>query len=153
MNTNANGGNSGYGLENEMSRELFRGKRKDNGEWVYGSLITHISEVGEGMLHTFIEEIPSHWNTKEANNHFWEHRRYVVGPETVGQFVCNDKNGNKVFEEDKALADMTELTGEKDMQEVDAVVKGGFDFWDVDGHTFVKACDAGDFELIEEKND
>ncbi len=65
-------------------------------------------------------------------------------------FVCKDRNGKEVFEGDKVLADMTELTGEKDIQEVDVVVCGGFNFWDVEGHTFVEADNAGIIELIED---
>ncbi len=78
----------------------YRGKRKDNEGWVEGNLITHITEEGKGVLHTFIEEIPSHWNTKH-DSHFWEHRRYSVIPESVGQEVGGyDEDGKMIHEGD-----------------------------------------------------
>lgn len=69
-----------------MSREiLFRGKRKDNGEWVEGMPIIHGN-------YTAIME----W--REDLNEFDE---VEVFPETIGQFteLC-DKNGTKIFEGD-----------------------------------------------------
>ncbi|PWW37370.1 MULTISPECIES: YopX family protein [Paenibacillus] len=57
-----------------MREIIFRGIRKDNGRWVYG----WIEQMG-GLC--FI-------------------RRCEVEPNTVGQFVCFDHNGNRVFEKD-----------------------------------------------------
>ena len=69
-----------------MKREiLFRGKRADNGEWIYGYLIGNNVIAGEVV--DFDED---YFNTE-----FW----YKVDPETVGQFTgLTDKNGTKVFE-------------------------------------------------------
>lgn len=67
-----------------MREILFRGKRVDNGEWVYGDL-THISNGKVGI-----------WGFD--NNQF-----VLVNPSTVGQYTGrNDKNGNKTFKGDIA---------------------------------------------------
>ena len=66
-----------------MREILFRGKRLDNGEWVYGyylfdigNLIMTLPGVGGGITH-------------------------LVGAETVGQYTgSTDKNGRKIFEGD-----------------------------------------------------
>ncbi len=68
-----------------MREILFRGKRVDNGEWVYGDLL-HPDLYGNGYS---IEDF-----TKEKGNCF------DVIPETVGQYVMTDSIGNKIFEGD-----------------------------------------------------
>ena len=73
-----------------MREILFRGKQKDNGEWVEGRLLADGVIVPKGQT----IEIFRCWieNRLECR---------VVIPETVGQYTgLTDKNGTKIFEGD-----------------------------------------------------
>lgn len=76
-----------------MREILFRGKRVDNGEWVYGYYArfrNFRNEVYDGIWRVCDDE------TKES-----EFQIFAVLPETVGQFtgLC-DEVGRKIFEGD-----------------------------------------------------
>lgn len=68
---------------------LFRGKRIDTGEWVYGQyayLLNARTKDGEPIKHMIVDGTP-----------FGQ----TVDPSTVGQYTgLTDKNGKKIFEGD-----------------------------------------------------
>lgn len=72
-----------------MSREhLYRGKRVDNGEWVYGNFVETETLDGKSMEYFIIEK------QADASQH-------KVFPETISEYIGRtDDSGNKIFEGD-----------------------------------------------------
>lgn len=75
-----------------MREILFRGKRVDNGEWIFGDLYTGLND--EIYINTVVQ--------LTANSRC--NIQIMIQKETVGQFTgLTDNNGTKIFEGDVIL--------------------------------------------------
>lgn len=102
---------------------LFRGKRKDTGEWVQGDLVHSQYKLGDTC-------VGQHGNTVGIHQ---------VDPETVGQFTgLTDKNGKRIIE-----GDIVRHYDKVKIGEPDAFVIGKI-FWQDKCASFFRTTDEQD---------
>lgn len=84
-----------------MKREmLFRGKRVDTNEWVYGYHVC-LNETKHFIYTGYAET--------DCGNYYPDY--YEVIPETIGQYVCmSDKRGTMLFEGDVVAIEYVDFT-------------------------------------------
>lgn len=84
-----------------MDREIsFRGKRLDNGEWVYGSLIQMDNVGSQSFIFPFYK-----YASSQTCGQIVSTLMVAVDPATIGWYIkLGDKNGVKIFK-----GDITEL--------------------------------------------
>ena len=109
-----------------MREILFRGKRRDNREWVYGCYYKQTEFCGDKVEPFGIMIITS----SESLCYDQALEYYAISEKTVGQFTgLTDKNGKKIFE-----GDIVRILGNQDVEDwrnVDytaliAFIDGGF---------------------------
>lgn len=109
-----------------MREILFRGKRLDNGEWIYG-YYAKLPHPITAFLKDYIVEVKF-----DETDVVGETDYVLVNPKTVGQFTgLLDNNGKKIFGDD--IVNFYEVLGQKEITKpFKGVVKYGNGYYYVE---------------------
>ena len=134
-----------------MREILFRGKRKDNGEWVEGYLI---QSPYMGEVRSWISTPEDKTRLRAIATYYGDWRAVEVLTETICQYTgLTDKNGNKIWENDVVLFEEEICTvswSDKDAQftiESEFVVEHFGNVWSADCEVYGNVFDNP--ELVE----
>ena len=98
-------------------RYLFRGKRKDNGEWVFGDLVHSVYKIGDTCVGQYGNEVGMH----------------EVDPETVCKCIGRTDRDKKLIFEHDVIAYLDTYSTESGYAEADCV---GEVVWDEETLSF-----------------
>lgn len=117
-----------------MDRYTFRGKRLDNGEWVYGAINSFM------IVPIFEKDARKEWYVWDVKDDEW----IEVDPATIGQCTgIKDKNGNLIYEGDIVTVNNEYVTGNLVVWYSDDECRWALgmehtdweqDFWDLDAN-------------------